>query len=103
MILISILWGFVRVNCIGLKKRPTNLLCLLDRRRLMGDTGIVTYGDTHVRHSNRNEVVVEFVDFYKTTTGKPPEYLVFDSKFTTYENPRKSNDDNDAQLKFITI
>ncbi|CAL7960343.1 hypothetical protein GAMM_160032 [Gammaproteobacteria bacterium] len=29
------------------------------------DTGIITYGDTTVRHDNESDVVVEFLDFYK--------------------------------------
>ena len=28
------------------------------------DTGIITYGDTHVRHKNKDRVVLEFLDFY---------------------------------------
>ncbi len=28
------------------------------------DTGIITYGDTNVRHDNKNEVILEFLDFY---------------------------------------
>lgn len=28
------------------------------------DTGIITYGDTNVRHENKNQVVLEFLDFY---------------------------------------
>lgn len=68
------------------------------------DSGIITYGDTTVRHDNEADVVVEFLDFYKNS-GKETEnqslkYLVFDSKFTTYENLRKLDDNN---VKFITI
>ena len=64
------------------------------------DTGIMTYGDTTVKHDNESDVVVEFLDFYKKSGAKDLKCLVFDSKFTTYENLRKL--DNDG-IKFITI
>jgi len=63
-------------------------------------SGIVTYGDTNVRHKNKSGVVVEFLDFYKEETATELKYLVFDSKFTTYENLRKLDDD---EVKFLTI
>lgn len=66
------------------------------------DSGIIDYGDTDVKHKNQNEVVLEFLDFYRA--GKPGDnslkYLVFDSKFTTYQNLSKLDD---AGVKFITI
>jgi transposase len=66
------------------------------------DSGIIDYGDTDVKHKNQNEVVLEFLDFYRV--GKPGDnslkYLVFDSKFTTYQNLSKLDD---AGVKFITI
>lgn len=64
------------------------------------DTGIITYGDTTVRHDNESDVVVEFLDFYKETGNGNINYLVFDSKFTTYENLSKLDDN---KVKFITI
>ena len=64
------------------------------------DTGIITYGDTTVRHDNESDVVVEFLDFYKESGNKDINYLVFDSKFTTYENLSKLDDN---KIKFITI
>jgi hypothetical protein len=63
-------------------------------------SGIVTYGDTNVRHKNKSGVVVEFLDFYKEDHTTALKYLVFDSKFTTYENLRKLDD---AEVKFLTI
>ena len=66
------------------------------------DSGIIDYGDTDVLHKNKPAVVLEFLDFYKE--GYPAsdqlKYLVFDSKFTTYENLRKLDDNG---IKFITI
>ena len=63
-------------------------------------SGIITYGDTSVRHQNKDKVVLEFLDFYKGTGGEELKYLVFDSKFTTYQNLAKLDD---AQIKFLTI
>ena len=66
------------------------------------DTGIIDYGDTNVMHENESAVVLEFLDFYRSGTdkGKNLKYLIFDSKFTNYENLSKLDDDN---VKFITI
>jgi hypothetical protein len=64
------------------------------------DSGIITYGDTNVRHDNESKVVVEFLDFYMKNGNQDLKYLVFDSKFTTYENLRKLDDKG---IKFITI
>lgn len=68
------------------------------------DSGVITYGDTTIRHDNESSVVVEFLDFYKNSgkeqTNKNLKYLVFDSKFTTYENLSKLDDNG---VKFITI
>lgn len=65
------------------------------------DSGIITYGDTNVRHSTEKEVVLEFLDFYKECGGEQElNYLIFDSKMTTYQNLRKLDDNG---VKFITI
>jgi len=64
------------------------------------DTGILCYGDTTVKHDNQDDVVLEFLDFYREGTGKNINYLVFDSKFTTLENLGRINRQG---IKFITI
>lgn len=64
------------------------------------DSGIITYGDTNVRHSNESDVALEFLDFYKENGTSNLKYLVFDSKFTTYKNLSKLDDDG---IKFLTI
>lgn len=64
------------------------------------DTGIITYGDATVKHDNQSDVAVEFLDFYKKSNGANLKYLVFDSKFTTYKNLSKLDDN---EVKFITI
>lgn len=45
-------------------------------------------------------MVLEFLDFYRSGTGKKINYLVFDSKFTTLENLGRINKQD---IKFITI
>ncbi len=64
------------------------------------DSGIITYGDTTVRHENESKVVLEFLDFYRQNKIESPKYLVFDSKFTTYENLSRLDEKG---IKFITI
>lgn len=67
------------------------------------DTGIINYGNANVRHKNESAEVLEFLDFYKAETPKQLnnlKYLVFDSKFTNYENLKKLDNEN---IKFATI
>jgi transposase len=66
------------------------------------DTGIICYGDTTVRQKNQDETVLTFLDFYHGDAGTngPLKYLVFDSKFTTYQNLCKIDK---RGIKFITI
>jgi DNA-binding transcriptional MerR regulator len=64
------------------------------------DSGIITYGDTTIRHAGESDTVLEFLDFYKNGHSTNLKYLVFDSKFTTYQNLAKLDDDG---IKFITI
>lgn len=64
------------------------------------DTGIITYGDTNVRHDNKNQVILQFLDFYSEQSTSNLRYLVFDSQFTTYQNLRQLNQQG---VKFLTI
>ncbi len=67
------------------------------------DTGIINYGHANVMHKNESAEVLEFLDFYKTETSSQDnklKYLVFDSKFTNYENLKTLDNKN---IKFITI
>lgn len=64
------------------------------------DTGIISYGDTNIRHDNEANVIIEFLDFYKSAGNNELKYLVFDSRFTVYENLAKLDDNG---VKFITI
>ncbi len=64
------------------------------------EQGILVYSDAEIKHSNQNAAVLEFVDFWKDAKGKCPKMLVFDSKFTTYENLSRLNKDG---IKFLTL
>ena len=63
------------------------------------DSGVITYGDANVRHEQKTDVAVEFLDFYRNDVGGKIQYLVFDSTFTTYENLAKLG----KNVKFLTI
>ena len=64
------------------------------------DSGIIDYGNTNTRH--KNETVIEFLDFYKSNPKNQGDlkYLVFDSKFTNYQNLNKLNKQG---VCFLTI
>lgn len=66
------------------------------------DNGIIDYGDVDVMHENEPNIVLEYLDFYKKSSAgnQDLKYLVFDSKFTNYENLSKLDD---RDIKFITI
>jgi transposase len=63
------------------------------------DTGIFCYSDAEVMHRNQPECVLEFVDFWQQGGGSP-KCLIFDSKFTTYENLGRLDQKG---IKFITL
>jgi len=63
------------------------------------ETGIITYGDTTIRHKEKSDIAVEFLDFYRNNGDDDLKYLVFDSKFTTYKNLYKLG----KHIKFLTI
>ncbi len=63
------------------------------------DSGIITYGDTTIRHDKKSDIAVEFLDFYPSDAKKDLKYLVFDSQFTTYGNLAKLG----KNVKFVTI
>lgn len=66
------------------------------------DSGIIDYGDADIRHKNESAVVLEYLDFYRQTASgnQNLKYLVFDSKFTNYQNLSRLDDE---RIKFITI
>jgi len=66
------------------------------------DSGIINYGNTNVLHKNESDVILEFLDFYRSSSNGTDDlkYLVFDSKFTNYENLSKLNSEGKM---FLTI
>ncbi len=80
-------------------KRNKSLASMLTVLAQEPDSGIITYADTSIRHNEKSAVAVEFLDFYRSNGGNDLTYLVFDSKFTTYENLSKLSKD----VKFLTI
>ena len=66
------------------------------------DTGIIDYGNANIRHENESNTVLEFLDFYRKGSSQPEQIkdIVFDSKFTNYQNLNKLNKDN---VCFLTI
>lgn len=83
-------------------KRNQALASLLAVLAQDPDSGIIDYGNTNIMHKNQNDVVLEFLDFYRANQTKSCSlnYLVFDSKFTPYANLSKLDD---RGIYFITI
>ena len=81
-------------------KRSKALISIQAALAQDADTGILCYGDTTVKHDNQNNVILEFLDFYRQGTGQNVNYVVFDSKFTTLENLGRINNEG---IKFVTI
>lgn len=83
-------------------KRNKSLSSILSVIAQDPDSGIIDYTDTSIRRDREPQVVFEVLDFYRKEVpqGEDLKYLVFDSKFTPYENLRKLDDN---QIKFITI
>jgi hypothetical protein len=79
--------------------RHTALASILAVLAQEPDSGIITYSDTNLRHRDQSKVVLEFLDFYDASGNEDLKYLVFDSKFTTYENLARL----DEKVKFLTI
>ena len=64
------------------------------------DTGFLPYGNAEISHKTKNDAIFQFVDFWKDASSQPLKCLIFDSKFTTYENLSRLNHDG---IKFITL
>jgi transposase len=80
-------------------KRNRSLSSMLAVLAQDPDTGIICYGDSTVRHDGQSACVIEFLDFCKEN-GAAVNFLVFDSKATTYQNLGKLNVNG---VKFVTI
>lgn len=83
-------------------KRSRALVSMLAVLAHDPDTGIIDYGDADVQHESESRIVLEYLDFYRADdpTGKTLRYLVFDSRFTNYENLAQLEE---RSIKFITI
>lgn len=81
-------------------KKHTSLSSMLAVFAHDPETGIIDYSDSHIRHQNESKTVLEFLDFYPSDGSKNIKYLVFDSKFTTYQNLNRLDRKG---VKFITI
>jgi hypothetical protein len=67
------------------------------------DTGLIDYGNANILQKDESAVVLEFLDFYYKGNKKKNDklrYVVFDSRFTNYENLRRLDR---AEINFITI
>jgi hypothetical protein len=66
------------------------------------ESGIIDYGNCNVMHRDEPAIVLEYLDFYRTAPDENNalKYLVFDSKFTNYQNLAILDE---KQIKFITI
>ena len=65
-------------------------------------SGLIDYGNTDILQKDESAVILEFLDFYRegNPATDPLRYLVFDSRFTNYENLNKLNR---SGVQFITI
>jgi hypothetical protein len=67
------------------------------------DTGLIDYGNANILQKDESAVVLEFLDFYHRNSSEKDKrlrYVVFDSRFTNYENLRKLDQE---KINFITI
>lgn len=64
------------------------------------ETTFLCYSNGDIRREEQADEVLEFVKFYKDSTGLLPERLVFDSKLTTYAH---LNQLNQQGILFITL
>jgi len=67
------------------------------------DTGLIDYGNVNILQKDESAVVLEFLDFYHSSNIQNEDklrYIVFDSRFTNYENLKNLDQ---AGIKFITI
>ncbi len=94
-------WGDVSVlerNWAG--TRHTTLKSVLALICQDPDSGFLMYSDAEVKHRTKSDEVLTFIDFWKQSSSEPLNCLVFDSKFTTYQNLSQINQD---RIKFITL
>jgi hypothetical protein len=64
------------------------------------NSSMISYTNAEIKHRNQNDAIIEFVDFWKSGHGNAPKMLIFDSRFTTYENLSHLNRDG---IMFLTL
>ncbi len=96
-------WGDESVlekNRSGTRSKPIkSLLALIVQSP---SSGYLSYTDAEIKRSEQSKAVFEFIDFWKHGRGTAPKFLIFDSKFTTYESLDKLNRSKD-RIKFLTL
>lgn len=65
-------------------------------------TGYISYSDAEIKSRNKNEAILDFVDFWKDGRGAAPKMLIFDSKLTSYKNLSRLNESKEG-IKFLTL
>jgi hypothetical protein len=78
-------------------KRMKSVLCFFAQDL---DTTFLCYSNGEIKVADQNDAVLEFVEFYKNSTGLLPQRLIFDSKLTTYGNLNKLHQQG---ILFITL
>ena len=94
-------WGDLSVlerNWSGTRRRA--LKSVLALVALDQGTGFIAYGNAEVKHRSRDKEVLRFIDFWKESSPESIKCLIFDSKFTPYENLNLLNQDD---IIFITL
>ncbi|MCP4379252.1 MAG: transposase, partial [bacterium] len=65
-------------------------------------TGQLAYTNAQIKHCDQAEAVLDFIDFWKQGRGSAPKLLIFDSKFTTYQQLNQINLSAE-NIKFLTL
>ncbi len=67
-------------------RRQRGILALVVRE---ASQRVLIYGDSKITKETQNDAIFSFIECWKQRTGELPSELVFDSRFTTYENLAK--------------
>ncbi|MDE0625732.1 MAG: transposase [Bryobacterales bacterium] len=63
------------------------------------DSGLILRADASIRRQSSSEAVIEFLDFFRRH-GQPVRFLAFDSRFTTYRQLARLDQD---KILFVTV
>ncbi len=78
------------------KARKSSLAFLVQDQ----ESTMFCYSDGDVKKESKDDMALEFVSYWEDVTGKKPEFLIFDSKVTTYLNLWKLDKEG---VKFLTL